>query len=159
MTGARDADYLHQAIELAAEHSRSGRCGPFGALIVRDAAIIGQGWNQVISGCDPTAHAEIVAIRDACRRLASPRLTGATIYATCEPCPMCLAAIYWAGIARICFAATRDDAARCGFDDALLYAEVAQPLAARRIPCVQLHHAAGVALLEAWQRNPDRVMY
>src|SRR5687767_3113945 len=111
--------------------------GPFGAVIVRDGAVIGRGWNQVTSACDPTAHAEIVAIRDACSRLRTFRLENCEIYCSCEPCPLCLAAIYWSRIDRIYYAASCADAAASGFDDSVLYQEIRKPAGERSMPMEQ----------------------
>src|ERR1041385_7640037 len=124
-TAARDEAFLREAIALAAEHSRRRDGGPFGARVVRDGTVLGRGWNQVTSENDPTAHAEVSAIRMACRELRDFRLTGCAHYASCEPCPMCLAAAYWARVERIVYAATRADAAAIGFDDSRLYDELA----------------------------------
>ena len=117
--------YMQRAAEISRQKMLAGEGGPFGAVVVRDKNIIGEGWNRVTSTADPTAHAEIVAIRNACSRVGSFTLEGAVIYTSCEPCPMCLGAIWWARIARIFFANTRADAARIGFDDAEIYQEVA----------------------------------
>jgi guanine deaminase len=150
---------MAHAIELAVENVRAGRGGPFAALVVKDGAEIASGVNLVVSTHDPTAHAEIVAIRAACRAMASFQLPGCDIYATCEPCPMCLGAIYWARPARVFFAATRADAAAAGFDDSLIYEEVTRPLDARRIPMVPLMRAQAQAAFEEWQANTARVRY
>src|SRR5262245_9316936 len=115
-----DADFLIEAIALSRERMLAGAGGPFGALIVRDGEIFARGWNRVTTTNDPTAHAEVVAIRAACERLGTFRLDGCVIYASCEPCPMCLAAAYWSRVARLVFAASREDAAQAGFDDEFL---------------------------------------
>ncbi|MCO5334497.1 MAG: nucleoside deaminase [Pyrinomonadaceae bacterium] len=122
-----DKRFMLQAIELAIEGVRAGDGGPFGCVVVKDGEVIGRGNNRVTSANDPTAHAEIVAIRDACGRLGSFQLEGCTIYTSCEPCPMCLGAIYWSRPKAIFFAGTRDDAAAAGFDDALFYSEMDKP--------------------------------
>ena len=154
-----DERFLREAIRLSIEKMNAGEGGPFGAVVVRDGQIVGVGWNRVTSGNDPTAHAEIVAIRDACLRLGTFRLSGCELYASCEPCPMCLAAIYWARIDRLCYAATREDAARAGFDDAWLYDQIALPSRQRSIPTSQ--HLRGEALpaFDAWAKKEDRVEY
>ena len=126
--------YMQRAAEISRQKMLAGEGGPFGAVVVRDDSILGEGWNRVTSTADPTAHAEIVAIRDACSRVGSFTLEGALIYTSCEPCPMCLAAIWWARISRIYYANTRNDAARIGFDDAEIYQEVTRDLTDRRIP-------------------------
>jgi tRNA(Arg) A34 adenosine deaminase TadA len=158
-TADRDAAPLGEAFRLARESMADGRGGPFGAVVARDGAILGRGANRVVRDADPTAHAEIVAIRDACRALGTHDLSGAAIYATCEPCPMCLAAIHWARIDRIVYAGDRDDAARAGFDDALLYREVAAPRERRRTPMTQRDRDEALRLFAEWLANPDRVPY
>src|SRR5579872_382408 len=119
-----DVLYLRQAIELAREGVEKGLGGPFGCVIVRDGEVVGKGCNGVTSSCDPTAHAEIVAIRDACRRLGDFQLADCVVYTTCEPCPMCLGALYWARPKRVVYAATRHEAADAGFDDDFIYREI-----------------------------------
>lgn len=138
---------------------KSGRGGPFGAVIVRDGAIIGEGANSVIALRDPTAHAEVQAIRDACARAQSFSLSGATLYASSEPCPMCLAAIYWARIEAIVFASHRSAAARAGFDDGLFYDELARPVEQRILPMRQIELPEGLALFDVWIAKPDKVRY
>lgn len=152
-------NFIRRAIELAREHSAGGICGPFGAVVVRAGEIVGEGWNRVVEGQDPTAHAEVVAIRDACRRLGTHLLEGCEIYASCEPCPMCLAAIYWARIGRIYYACTREDAAAAGFDDAEIYRQLALPPDKRSISATCIDSPHGHQLFEAWLRNPKRVAY
>ena len=154
-----DRRHLVRAVQLAAEQVRTRRGGPFGAVIVKDGAIIAEGCNEVTSGNDPTAHAEIVAIRRACRALGSFSLAGATIYSSCEPCPMCLAAIYWARLRRVYYANTRRDAAKIGFDDAVFYRELARPLSKRRLPMKQLMRAEALNAFKPWQGKPDKVRY
>jgi len=154
-----DRRFLLRAIALAARHSRDGRHGPFGAVVVRGGTVIGEGWNRVVAGRDPTAHAEVTALRAACRRLRTHVLSGCTIYCSCEPCPMCLAAIYWARIGRVVFACGRADAARAGFDDALLYREIRRPWSGRSVAGRQLGRAGGLRVLERWRRNSRRRGY
>lgn len=151
--------FMGEAIRLAREGLRRNAGGPFGAIIVREGTIIGRGWNQVTSSNDPTAHAEVVAIRDACRHLGSFRLDGCDIYTSCEPCPMCLAAIRWARLDRVFHAATRSDAAAAGFDDDYLHSQLALPPAARDLPCESLMGERGRALFHEWLAKPDRVSY
>jgi len=151
--------FMEEAIRLSIEHMRAGHGGPFGAVVVRDRLILGRGWNQVTSAKDPTAHAEIVAIREACSRLGTFRLDGCEIYASCEPCSMCLGAIYWARLDRLYFAATRDDAAAAGFEDATIYREIALPRGARKLPSIQLLRDSAVSLFAEWQAMPDRIRY
>ena len=150
---------MARAIELAAENARTGRGGPFAALVVRDGAVIAAGVNRGTSSNDPTAHAEIVAIREACRVLGHFQLTGCEIYASCEPCPMCLGAIYWARPARVFFAGTRADAAAAGFDDSFIYDEFQAPLAGRRIPMVPLMRQEAVRAFREWQATTGRIPY
>lgn len=154
-----DAGFLREAIRLSRARMRQGRGGPFGAVVVRDGAIVARGWNAVTSSLDPTAHAEIVAIRRACRRVGSFSLAGCVLYSSCEPCPMCLAAAYWARVERLVYAATRVDAARAGFDDAAIYREVPLAPEARSLPTDQLLRSEAVAVLEEWLAKPDRVTY
>jgi guanine deaminase len=152
-------DFMRRAIALSREKMDEGAGGPFGAVIVAEGRIIAEGWNQVTSVNDPTAHAEIVAIRAACAALHRFSLEGCEIYASCEPCPMCLAAIYWARLERIYYANDRGDAARAGFDDAAVYREVALPIEARTIPMVRLLSAEGRAAFEAREQKTDKVRY
>ena len=154
-----DKDMLGRAIALAEEHSRTGTCGPFGAVVALRGDIVGEGWNCVVSRCDPTAHAEVVAIRKACQTLNTHILADCVLYASCEPCPMCLASIYWARLSRVFYAATREDAAAAGFDDAFLDKEVALPVAERKIPFSRALTAQGRAVLSGWSHNPGRRMY
>ncbi len=154
-----DRRYLLRAIELSVEQVRSGRGGPFGAVIVRDGAVVAEGCNEVTASLDPTAHAEVVAIRRACQGLGDFSLAGAMIYASCEPCPMCLAAIYWARLDRLVFANTRAEAASIGFDDALIYDEIPKPISARRLPTLHLPLREGVDAFAEWARKPDKLAY
>lgn len=158
VTNAHDA-FLSEAVRLASASVARGRGGPFGAIVVRGGEIVGRGANEVTSAHDPTAHAEIVAIRDACRRLETFDLSGCVLYASCEPCPMCLGAIYWARLDHVFFAATREDAARAGFDDAHIYHEVARPLSERTLPITRLTRPDALAPFAAWAEMADRVDY
>ena len=137
MTDA-DVRFMRRAVELAREGMTSGKGGPFGCVIVRDGEIVGEGCNRVTSTNDPTAHAEVVAIRDACSRLGTFQLDGCTVYASCEPCPMCLGAIYWARPAAIYFGGSKSDAAAAGFDDAFIYDEIGRDISERKIPTSQI---------------------
>ena len=150
---------MREAIRLSQRHMERGTGGPFGAVIVRGQEIVGRGWNKVTSAHDPTAHAEVVAIRAACRKLRTFELAGCEIYTSCEPCPMCLAAIYWARLRRIWYGNTRQDAARIGFDDDFLYREVALPVARRQLPMQQVLAAEAAEVFRAWERKPDKVRY
>ncbi len=151
--------FMQEAIRLSIEKMREGCGGPFGAVVVREGRIIGRGWNQVSSDNDPTAHAEIVAIRDACKWIGSFSLRGCEIFSSCEPCPMCLGAIYWARLDRIYFAATREDAAAAGFDDAAIYREIPLPPNARRLPSIQMLRDRALSAFEEWRTLPDKILY
>lgn len=152
-------EFLERAIQLADVGMRTGQGGPFGAVIVRAGQIIAEGQNQVTSTHDPTAHAEVCAIRAACRAVAAFTLAGAEIYSSCEPCPMCLSAIYWARLDRLYFAASREDAAEIGFDDAFLYREIALATSARRLPSVQALRDEARAVMLPWQHLPGARRY
>jgi guanine deaminase len=154
-----DNPFMARAIELAVENVRSGRGGPFGAVIVRDGGIVAEGANQVTSINDPTAHAEVLAIRAACAKLKTFELHGCDIYTSCEPCPMCLGAIYWARLSRVYFAAAAADASKAGFDDSLIYREIAQPHAQRAIPMIQVMHEESLAAFRAWEEKPNKIAY
>ncbi len=151
--------FLREAIRLSIEKMELGEGGPFGAVIVKDDRIVGEGWNRVTSLTDPTAHAEIVAIRDACSRLASFSLSGCEIYASCEPCPMCLGAIHWARLGTLYFAATREDAAAGGFDDLAIYDQMALPTTMRSIPTGQALREEARVAFDAWRNKADRIEY
>jgi guanine deaminase len=159
MNRAADETLLRRAIELARVRMRDGQGGPFGAVVARDDLSIAEGWNQVTTALDPTAHAEVVAIRKACQALGTFRLEGCTLYASCEPCPMCLAAAYWARVSRIVFGATRADAAVAGFDDAFIYDEIGLSPDARSVEMTQLLGDEATAVLGEWLEKPDRVPY
>ncbi|HJW09136.1 MAG TPA: nucleoside deaminase [Holophagaceae bacterium] len=151
--------FMGRAIALSKAHMEAGDGGPFGAVIVKDGVIVGEGWNRVTSSHDPTAHAEVVAIRAACQRLATFELRGCEIFTSCEPCPMCLAAVYWARLDRIWYANDRADAAAIQFDDAWLYREVALPLGVRSLPATQLMREEALAVFRAWEQKADKVPY
>ena len=152
-------ELMRRAIALSMERMQAGSGGPFGAVIARDGAIIAEGWNQVTSSADPTAHAEVVAIRRACQALGRFDLRDCEIYTSCEPCPMCLGAIYWARLGRIWFANDRADAAAIGFDDEFLYREIPRPLSERSVPTRQLLPEEARAAFAAWACKPDKVAY
>lgn len=154
-----DERFLARAVALSRQHMEGGAGGPFGAVIVRDRRVLAEGWNRVTSANDPTAHAEIVAIRRACEAAGAFSLAGAVLYTSCEPCPMCLAAAYWARIDRIVYANTRDDAAAIGFDDARIYDEMPKPAAARSLPMQHRPTADASAVFAAWLTNAGRVPY
>jgi tRNA(Arg) A34 adenosine deaminase TadA len=151
--------FMARSIQLSIENVRSGRGGPFGAVVVKSGVIIGEGANQVASTNDPTAHAEILAIREACKRLGVFSLEGSDIYTSCEPCPMCLGAIYWARLTRIYFASAAEDACKIGFDDSVIYREIAQPRSQRKIPMIQLMRDEALAAFRAWEAKPDKIAY
>lgn len=150
---------MREAVALSMEKPGAGKGGPFGAVVVKDGLVVGRGRNQVTSVNDPTAHAEIMAIRDACRNLGTFNLSGCEIYSSCEPCPMCLSAIYWARLDRLFFAATRADAADAGFDDELLYSEISKDWKTRRLPAEQGLRREAQAAFELWKNNPDKTNY
>ena len=150
---------MREAIRLSREKMQRNSGGPFGAVVVRRGKIVGRGWNQVTSTNDPTAHAEVIAIREACRRLETFRLDDCELYASCEPCPMCLAACYWARLRRIYYANTRRDAAKIGFDDEVLYREVARPIPRRKIFMKQLLHPEALEVFAEWKTKPDKIRY
>lgn len=154
-----DTDYMKRAIELSKNNMEKGCGGPFGAIIVKDGKVIGEGWNKVTSSNDPTAHAEVEAIRDACKKLKNFDLSGAEIYTSCEPCPMCLSAIYWARLSKIYFANTKKDAAAIDFDDDFLYQEIPKELSSRKIPTVQLLREEALKVFKAWEQKSDKITY
>jgi tRNA(Arg) A34 adenosine deaminase TadA len=156
---AMNPDHMREAIRLAIENVKAGRGGPFGALVARGDEVIASATNLVTSTNDPTAHAEVLAIREACRRLGSFQLTDCDVYASCEPCPMCLGAIYWARPRHVYFACSRRDAAAVGFDDDHIYAELRAPLGDRTIAFTQALREEGLAAMEAWRETPDRTDY
>ncbi len=155
----QDEQFLRVAIALAKQGMDANEGGPFGAVVVKDGEIIGRGNNQVTSSNDPTAHAEVVAIRAACAALETFQLTDCTIYTSCEPCPMCLGAIYWARPARIVYACSREDAAAIDFDDDFIYREIPLQVQERSIPTEQLLRKEAQAVFTAWQAKTDRQEY
>jgi tRNA(Arg) A34 adenosine deaminase TadA len=152
-------DLMARAIATALDGMRAGEGGPFGALVSRGDEVIAVAHNRVLARNDPTAHAEVEAIRAAGAKLATFDLSGCDLYATCEPCPMCYAAAYWARVDRVIHACGRDDAARAGFDDAVLYAEIEKPLCDRKLPLVQFERDAGLAVFREWLAKADRRLY
>lgn len=153
-----EAAFMRRAIALSCQGAAAGG-GPFGAVVVKDGLVVGEGRNAVVPGQDPTAHAEVVAIRRACAALGTHDLTGAVIYTSCEPCPMCLGAIWWARIGEIVYANDRADAAAIGFDDAAIYEEVCRPLPARRLPLRRLLAAEAIEAFRLWDAQADKVPY
>lgn len=154
-----DSDFMKEAIRLATDGPKNGFGGPFGAVIVKNGTIIGRGQNQVTSTFDPTAHAEVVAIRAACREIKDFSLKGTTLYTSCEPCPMCLAAIYWARIDTVFFGNTRQDASFIGFDDALIYEQIALPLDKRMLKLQQLLSDEAIISFQLWQQSSSKIPY
>ena len=152
-------EFMLRAIELARSNIKNLNGGPFGAVIVKDGKIIGEGSNHVLANNDPTAHAEIVAIREACKNLSSFQLDGCEIYSSCEPCPMCLGAIYWARPAKLYFAAGREDASGADFDDSLIYKEVSLPINERQIPTEQFLKKESQAVFNEWNENNLNIEY
>jgi len=148
-----------EAVALARVHSADGRNGPFGSVVVCDGVIVGRGWNRVVETHDPTAHAEVVAIRDASRTLGTHLLDGCTIYCSCEPCPMCLSAIYWARIPRVVYACTQEEARAAGFDDSHIHGEVSAPWEERAVESAHLPTPEGREVLMRWRENPRRIEY
>lgn len=154
-----DAEFLRRAIALAVENVLTGAGGPFAAVIVRNGTIIGEGANSVTRTLDATAHGEVNAIRDACRRAGDFLLRGCTLYTSCEPCPMCLSACYWAQIDRVVFGATQQDAAQAGFGDAALYREFTLPASVRTLPVTGMLQQEALAVFHAWSDFADRIDY
>lgn len=152
-------EFLRRAIALATHNVTSGRGGPFGAVVVRNGEIIAEGANQVTSSLDPTAHAEVVALRAAAQKLGAFDLSGCEIYSSCEPCPMCLAACYWARVDALYFGAGAEDAARAGFDDAFLYEQMRKPAAERALRAQQLLQGEAWESFAAWMSSPFKVEY
>jgi tRNA(Arg) A34 adenosine deaminase TadA len=159
MPNAPNPDFLRRAIALAKENVQSGRGGPFGAVVVRDGRIVGEGANSVTATYDPTAHGEVVAIRAACQSLGRFTLAGCELYTSCEPCPMCLAACYWARLDAIFYGCSAADAARAGFDDAFLYGEFLKDQASRAVPETQLLAEEAWTCFEAWIASPIKIPY
>ena len=155
----KDEYFMRRAISLAQQGIDSNVGGPFGAVIVKDDVIIGEGCNQVTSTNDPTAHAEVVAIRNACRKLDSFQLDDCVLYTSCEPCPMCLGAIYWARPSKIFYAATHSDAASVGFDDQFIYEEIEKDVAERQIQTVNLLREEGLKVFKNWENKADKTEY
>jgi tRNA(Arg) A34 adenosine deaminase TadA len=150
---------MARAIQLSIENVRSGRGGPFGAVVVREDKVIAEGVNQVTARNDPTAHAEVLAIRQACEKLGRFELKGCQLYASCEPCPMCMGAIYWARLSCVYFANFASDASQVGFDDSAIYREISQPHAQREIPMIQMMREEALAAFRAWEAKSDKLRY
>ena len=159
MAANADMYFIQMAVDLARQGVAQNEGGPFGCVIVKEDEVIGKGNNKVVSTNDPTAHAEVVAIRDACRYLNSHQLEGCTVYTSCEPCPMCLGAIYWARPDRIVYACTREDAAAINFDDDFIYKEILNPIGQRKIPTHQCGSAQGLEVFRLWSEKIDKIGY
>ena len=153
------SSFMARAIQLSIENVRSGQGGPFGAVVVQNGSIIAEGVNQVTLSTDPTAHAEVLAIRRACEKLRLFELKSCELYTSCEPCPMCLGAIYWARLSRVYFANSAADATKIGFDDSFVYHEIAQAFSQRKIPMIQMMREEALVAFSAWEQKPDKVRY
>lgn len=151
--------FMAEAIRLSIENVSQRNGGPFGAVVVKNGEIVGRGYNQVTANNDPTAHAEVMAIRDACQNLHTFQLDGCVIYTSCEPCPMCLGAIYWARPDKLYYGCTKDDAAAIAFDDAFIYEELNVPLDERKIPMLPLSREAALKAFELWENNTKKINY
>jgi guanine deaminase len=152
-------EFMRRAVALSAEKMRAGHGGPFGAIVVREGRVVAEGYNRVTSSNDPTAHAEVVAIREACKALGRFSLEGCELYTSCEPCPMCLGAIYWARFDRVYFANTRKDAAAIGFDDDHIYGEFAKPMTTRCLPFVHMPLGEAAQVFKEWMAKSDKIPY
>lgn len=155
---ADDARFMRMAIEIASENVDNGG-GPFGAVVVRDGEVLATGVNRVVPTCDPTAHAEVSAIREACRKLGDFKLNGCTVYSSCEPCPMCLSALYWAGVERICYGSTKADAKRINFDDSFIYDQLELDYDRRTIKCEHFLRDEALGSFRKWEAKEDKVAY
>lgn len=154
-----DNPFMARAIQLSLDNVLSGKGGPFGAVIVQNGKVLAEGVNRVTATNDPTAHAEVVAIREACAKLRAFELTDCEIYTSCEPCPMCLGAIYWARLSRVYFANLASDASQIGFDDSFIYREIAQVVRKRSIPMIPMMREQALAAFRAWQEKPNKIPY
>ena len=155
---AEDAKFMEMAINLSVENIDVGG-GPFGAVIVKDGEVIATGTNRVVPNSDPTAHAEVMAIRNACEKLGTFQLTGCTVYSSCEPCPMCLSALYWAGVSRICYGNTKDDAKAINFDDSFIYDQLELKYEERSIKCEHFMRANALRAFKKWDEKTDKIEY
>jgi guanine deaminase len=151
--------FIQKAVELSQQGANENKGGPFGAVVVKNGVIVGSGCNQVTSTNDPTAHAEVVAIRDACKNLQTFQLTGCEIYTSCEPCPMCLGAIYWARPEKVFYANTRYDAANIGFDDSFIYNEINLEMMDRKIPMIKIENEDAIKVFNQWKEKQNRIDY
>jgi guanine deaminase len=158
MNGSRE-DFMREAIRMSVENVEQGKGGPFAAIVVKDGKIIGRGVNQVTNTNDPTAHAEVVAIRNACKTLGSFQLTGCELYTTCEPCPMCLGAIYWARPDKLYYANTKENAAAINFDDLFIYEEIARPIGERKLLTRRLLPDEALIAFQKWSESENKIEY
>jgi guanine deaminase len=154
-----DQKFLERAIELSSQGMKAGKGGPFGCVVVKEGKIVGEGYNEVVKHNDPTAHAEVVAIRNACKNLRTFQLTGCDIYTSCEPCPMCLGAIYWARPDKVIYANTKKDASAINFDDQFIYEEIEKPEGQRRIPFIHHPHPAAMEVFRQWKDLENKIVY
>ncbi|RFS26431.1 nucleoside deaminase [Chitinophaga silvatica] len=159
MIGPREKRFMQHAIALSKKGMEKGDGGPFGAIVVKGDEIVGEGWNQVLLNTDPTAHAEVVAIRDACNRLGTFQLTDCEIYTSCEPCPMCLGAIYWARPQRVYYANSKEDAAAIEFDDSFIYRELNVPHSEKKIPLISMPDNGALEVFAEWKNKSNRTLY
>lgn len=157
--GDREQGFMQMAIALSRQGMESGKGGPFGAVVVKGDEVIARGVNRVLADQDPTAHAEIIAIRDACRKLQSFQLEGCEIYTSSEPCPMCLGAIYWARPDKVFFANTKIEAEQAGFDDSFIYEEIALPAEQRKIPMIKISGTQALEVFKEWKNKPNKTDY
>ncbi len=155
----REEKFMEQAIDLAQQGMIAGKGGPFGCVIVKGEEVVGKGCNLVISTVDPTAHAEIVAIRDACKHLANFQLDDCEVYTSCEPCPMCLGALYWARVKKVVYANTRHDAAAIEFDDDFIYQEINTSFMQRQIPFIHMPHPKAIEVFKQWKEMEGKLKY
>lgn len=156
---SRELNFMQQAIDLSRKGIATNEGGPFGCIIVREEEIVGRGWNMVTSTNDPTAHAEVAAIRDACGNLKTFQLNDCEIYTSCEPCPMCMGAIYWARPKKVFYANTREDASGIGFDDSFIYDEISCPISVRKIQMVRIGGEEAIKVFEEWDNKTDKTTY
>ena len=159
MPGERERRFMQHAIALSRKGMENGDGGPFGAIVVKGDEIIGEGWNQVLCNMDPTAHAEVMAIREACKKLGNFQLHDCEIYTSCEPCPMCLGAIYWARPQRVYYANSKEDAADIAFDDSFIYREIKIPNDQKKIPLIALPDKEALEVFRRWKEKGDRTLY
>jgi guanine deaminase len=157
--GEREKKFMAKAVELSKRGMQQGDGGPFGSIVVRGEEVVGEGWNQVLKYNDPTAHAEVVAIRDACTKLQTFQLNDCEIYTSCEPCPMCLGAIYWARPQRVFFANTKEEAALINFDDSFIYNEINVPHRQKKIPFIPFPNEAAKEVFRLWDQKGDKKLY